>query len=73
MLIAGIGGIATLIGSIWLIVAAFRESIIWGLCSLFIPFVSLIFAVTHWDESKRPVILLVGGAVISAIGKAMMG
>jgi hypothetical protein len=70
-LVMGIGGIATLVGTIWLIFAAFRESILWGLCALLIPFVSLIFAVTHWAEAKRPALLLEAGALLSGLGRAM--
>lgn len=49
-----IGIIIGLIYGIQLIILAFRESILWGLGYLFVPFVSLIFLVVHWDEAKSP-------------------
>ena len=57
-------GIA-IVGGIWLLVVAFRESLGWGLCSLLLPIVSLVFAITHWDDAKKPFLTnLVGVAVV---------
>jgi hypothetical protein len=78
------GLITALIGWIWFLVAAFRESILWGLACLFLPIVSLIFLILHWNEAKRPffvqllaMALLIAAAVLggglaaihSAIGR----
>jgi hypothetical protein len=41
------------VGAIAFIVVAFRESILWGLGVLFLPFVSLIFLVLHWGKAKN--------------------
>ena len=48
-----IGVILALVGSIMILVHAFKESVAWGLCALFIPFVLLIFAFMHWDQCKK--------------------
>ncbi len=49
--------IATIIGlyyGIILIIRAFQVSVWWGLGYLFVPFVSLIFIVVHWQTAKEP-------------------
>ena len=61
----GIGGILALVGSVWLWIVAFKESVWWGLGSIFVPFVSLIFALTHWEVAKTPfLIALLGGIMV---------
>lgn len=49
-----IGGLIALVYGFLLLITAFRESILWGLGYLFIPFVSLIFVIVHWEEAKDP-------------------
>lgn len=39
---------------IWLLVVAFKESVMWGVGSIVCNIVSLIFVITHWDDAKRP-------------------
>lgn len=61
-------GLAILvIGGLWLIIEAFKTSILWGLGCLIITPVSLVFIFVHWDRAKSPFILqLVGLALIIA-------
>jgi thiol:disulfide interchange protein len=68
-----LGLLVALVGAIWLIVLAFKESILWGLGSLLIPFVSLIFAITHWDRAKTPFLIQVGGVVLLVLSVMMGG
>jgi hypothetical protein len=44
------------------IIAAFSESVLWGLGVMFVPLVGLFFLILHWDKAKKPflVSLLVG-------------
>lgn len=49
-----IGGIIAIVFGIQLLILAFRTSILWGLGYLLIPLVSLIFVITHWEETKTP-------------------
>lgn len=49
-----IGLIIALVFGIQLLILAFKESILWGLGSLFVPFVSLIFIIMFWDKTKKP-------------------
>ncbi len=68
-----LGGIAMLVGGIWLLVEAFKESIFWGLGYIFIPFVSLVFVIMHWDVSKTPFLICIGGLVLSIAGVVITG
>ncbi len=49
-----IGVVIGLVFGIQLLILAFRTSILWGLGYIFIPFVSLIFVIVHWNEAKTP-------------------
>lgn len=51
---------------------AFRQSILWGLGSLFVPFVGLIFAIMHWADAKKPFLISLGGTVLAIIGYAIL-
>ena len=57
MAIMGIGMIIAMVGSIWLLVEAFKTSVLWGLGSMFVPFVSLFFLIKHWDVAKKPFLI----------------
>lgn len=72
-LLVVLGGIVMLVGGIWLLVEAFKESILWGLGSLFIPFVSLVFVIMHWDVSKTPFLIWIGGLVLTIAGAVISG
>ncbi|MBS1121662.1 MAG: hypothetical protein H6Q90_3890 [Deltaproteobacteria bacterium] len=62
------GLILMLLGGVFFIIAAFRESILWGLGVLFLPFVSLIFLVLAWPRAKGPFFLQLYGIAIVLIG-----
>lgn len=48
-------GIASLITWIWLIVAAFKEHVGWGIGMILLPFpLAIVFAAMHWQEAKKP-------------------
>ncbi len=49
-----IGGIIGLVYGLQILIMAFSESILWGLGYMFIPFVSLIFLVMFWEQTKSP-------------------
>lgn len=49
-----IGFLIGLFFGIKILIIAFRKSVVWGLASLFIPFVALVFVIMHWDETKKP-------------------
>jgi hypothetical protein len=41
------------VGKIMMLIVAFRSSIWWVLGCLFVPFVSLIFIISHWEDTKK--------------------
>ncbi len=62
-LAAGIGGIMT-------IVAAFRQSVLWGLAVLFLPLANFVFTVMHWAEAKKGLFVSLAGCGLVALGLA---
>lgn len=68
-----IGAVMALVGTVWLILAAFEESLWWGLGCLFIPCVSLIFALSNWDRAAKPFLITLAGGLISMLGAMMRG
>lgn len=58
------------------LIQAFKASILWGLGSLFVPFVLYIFVGMHWQTTKRPFLMSLAGVglmVLSALIAAMTG
>jgi hypothetical protein len=48
-------GIASVITWIWLIVAGFKESALWGIGIILLPFpIAIVFAAMHWQNAKKP-------------------
>ncbi len=68
MVLFAIGGLVSLVGGIWLLVVAFQEHILWGLGSLLVPFVSLIFVIMYWNKSWKPFGLQLVGVLVSVGG-----
>ena len=67
-----LGMILGAVGGIWLLVVAFKESVWWGLGSLFIPFVSLIFVIMHWQVSKKPFLISLAGTILLLVAAYKM-
>jgi len=70
-ILIALGAIISLVGGIMLLIGAFRASIWWGLGSIFVPFVSLIFVITHWATAKRPFLIQLAGVVLVFIGAGL--
>jgi hypothetical protein len=68
-----IGALLCIVGGLWIVVNAFKESLWWGLGSLFIPLVGLIFAIMNFAENKIPLLLYVIGLVLLFVGGAFSG
>ena len=58
------GALFTVIGGIWFVVNAFRESLLWGIGVLVFPFASLLFLILEWQSAKRPFGLQIFGVVL---------
>jgi len=49
-----VGALIAFVYGILFLVEAFKVHVGWGLGCLFVPFVSLVFLIMHWDVAKRP-------------------
>lgn len=67
-----LGLLAVVVGNLWLIVLAFKESVLWGLGTLFLPLVGLVFAITRWQTAKLPFLIALGGLVLCIAGAVLM-
>ncbi len=63
-----LGLLLFVVGAIWIVVNAFGQSVWWGLGSLLVPFVALIFALLNFAENKLPLLLYVVGTVLLFMG-----
>ena len=63
-----VGLILATVGAIWILVNAFKESILWGILSIIIPFVLLIFALMNLETCKKPLGIWLAGVVLYVIG-----
>ena len=73
MILFFVGAIVAGIGGIWFLIAAFQESVLWGLGCLFLGPVSLIFLILHWDTAGKPFLVQLAGVVPMFAGMMMMG
>lgn len=73
MVLVFIAGIASLVFSIQILITAFKTSVGWGLASLFIPFVILVFVFTHWEDTKKPFIRCLIATAVAIVGSVIMG
>ena len=68
-----LGLVIIVIASIGFLIAAFQESILWGLgCLLFSP-ISIVFLIMYWNEAKNPFFLQLIGLAIMFTGLHFMG
>ncbi|OTG64682.1 hypothetical protein B9T28_10785 [Acinetobacter silvestris] len=68
MLLVYLGFMVLIIGSIGFLIAAFKNSILWGLGCLLLSPVSIIFLILHWSDAKNPFFLQLIGIGIVFIG-----
>ncbi len=68
MVLMVVGGLASLGAYVWLLVIAFRESAVWGLVCLFIPFAVLVFGFKFWNDSKIPFLACLAGSILLVVG-----
>ena len=68
-----VGALVALVGVIGVLVQAFRAGLLWGLLSLFLPIVYLVFALTHWDKAGRPFLLHLLGVFLMGVARALGG
>lgn len=60
-------------GQIWFLVNSFREDAVCGLLNMFVPFYSLYYLITRWEEQWRPFTLSMIGTVAMLPGFCVIG
>jgi len=71
MALSVLGSIAMLIFGIQILITAFKTSLVWGLCSLLIPFVILVFIAKNWAATKTPFLRWLVAFVVTMVGSAL--
>ena len=66
-----VGVVLMIVGGIMLLWAAFKESLLWGIGSIVVPLVALIFVATHWSEAKMGFLIQLLGVILFVAGGAM--
>ena len=66
-----VGLLVMAVGGILLLVKAFQENVLWGLGCIFVPCVSLIFVVMHWQEAKNAFFMQLAGVVLVILAVVM--
>ncbi len=67
MLLLVVGWAGAAIGSLAILVVAFKESIFQAIC-LCIPFYGLYYVITRWETCKKGFLLSIGGGVAAVLG-----
>jgi hypothetical protein len=71
MLLIVLGAIACLYGFVVILINAFRESVLWGLGSLFVGPVLLVYVVLNWSDNMKPFLIYLGGLAMVIVGAMM--
>jgi FtsH-binding integral membrane protein len=72
MVLMGIGAVIALVYGIILLVKAFQTSVWWGLGYIFVPLVSLIFVIVHWQVAKKPFLMSLISIPFFILGSVLM-
>lgn len=56
-----------------ILIRAFKTSILWGIGSLLIPLIAIIFALMHLEQCKKGLLYYVIGIVLISVGLVMSG
>ena len=65
------GFVMLVVGAIWFLMLAFRESPLWGIGCLICGIVQIIFLIKNIHETWKPFLIQIGGLVLIAIGSAI--
>jgi hypothetical protein len=67
-----VGGLAALVGWVWIMISAFIESVPWGVGIFFIGPLAFVFGFLHWEELKVPTILMAVGVAAWLLGRVLL-
>ena len=68
-----VGAIGALVFWIQILIVAFKTHIGWGLASLFIPFVGIVFVIMHWQQTKTPFLRGLICVAVQIVGMVIAG
>lgn len=71
--LSGLGGLISLVGTIWLAVIGFQKHWGWGIGCLCCFPAAIVFAIQNWAVAKQPFLIIVAGIVLNIIGTVMGG
>lgn len=66
-ILACIGVLAYALANIWILICAFRKSILWGLICL-LPFASIVYLFVDWPNASKPFLTGLAGIFIAVTG-----
>lgn len=66
-----LGVVAAVLGVVQLVFAAFRESFLWGLGVLVVPFLFLLFVILDWKAAKSGFLWIVSSVILLGIAVLM--
>jgi hypothetical protein len=69
----GLGWLLMVVGGLWGLVLAFKQSLMWGLLYIFVPLANVVFLIKHWAITRNAFFLVVSGVVLVVIGAVMGG
>jgi hypothetical protein len=73
-LVLTVGGVASmLVGGLMVLIAAFKESVLWGVGYIFVPLVGLVFVILHWDKAGQGFLISLAGAGAMLLGTVLGG
>jgi hypothetical protein len=72
-IIMALGAIGGLVFWIQILIVAFKKHIGWGLGSLFIPLVGLVFVFMNWNETKTPFLRALICCAVQIVGVVISG
>ncbi len=73
MILTLLGVGVSLVFGIILLIQAFKESIIWGLVYLFVPFGAFVYIFKYWDNAKKPFLYSLLGIPPMILGGVLAG
>lgn len=62
-----VGSIILLIGLLILLIQAFKQSALWGLAVLLIPFAGIVFAIRFWEQARNGFLVFIVGLLITGV------
>ena len=56
---------------VWMVIAAFRVNLPWGLLVVFVPIMPLMFLLVHWEAARKPFFCALAGLIALVPAVAM--